>query len=72
MKVVVFPGTVTNKGDELEAEAALKNGSCCRMSPVFELAALYGLDSKRLGLEFTLAVVVWNEMELGPWLVLLT
>lgn len=68
MKVVVFPGTVTNKGGELESEA----GSCSRIGPVFELAALYGLDSKRLGLEFTLAVVVWDEMELGPSLVLLT
>ncbi len=78
----MFPGTVTNRGDEPESEAALKkpetglwNGSCFRVCPVLELVALYcGFDSKRLGLGFTLALfasVGLNEMETGPWLVLL-
>ena len=60
----MFPGTVTERGDELESEAALKSpetgprkGSCS----LLELDALYGYDRKRPG----------NEMELGPWLVFL-
>lgn len=77
---MVFPGTVTNRGYELESEAALKQPemglwkrSFFRISSVLELVAWYGFDSKRLGLEFTLAAlgsVGWNEMKPGPWVVL--
>lgn len=78
----MFPGTVTDGGDEPESEAALKKpemglwkGLCIRVCSVLELVGLYcGFDSKRLGLGFTLAIfasVGLNEMEPGPWLVLL-
>lgn len=72
----MFPGTVTDKGDDVESEAAPKEpeiglwkGSCLRTCSVLELAALYcGFDSKKLRLGFILAVlgsVGWNEMKMG-------
>lgn len=60
----MFPGTVTERGDELESEAALKSpktGPRKESCSVLELDALYGYDIKRPG----------NEMELGSWLVFL-
>lgn len=60
----MFPGTVTDRVDELEFEAALKeaevglwNESCFRIGSVLEMVALYRFDSKGLGPGFTLSVV---------------
>lgn len=60
--MVVFPGTVTDRVDELEFEAALQEAemglwkkSCFRIGSVLEMVALF--DSKRLGRGFTLSGV---------------